>query len=43
MTVQNTRRKPIRHVLHLVLTILTGGLWGLVWLVLVLRRITDGR
>ena len=32
------RRKPIRHVLHLALTLLTGGLWAVAWLVLVLRN-----
>ena len=24
----------INHVLHLILTILTGGLWGIVWIIL---------
>ena len=28
--------KPVNHLLHLVLSILTGGLWLLVWIVLVL-------
>lgn len=26
--------KPLNNVLHLILTILTGGLWGIVWIVL---------
>jgi len=26
------------HVLHLILTILTGGLWLIVWIILALRR-----
>lgn len=32
------KQKRIRHVLHLVLTLLTGGVWGLVWLVIFLRN-----
>ena len=24
--------KPINHVLHLILTLVTFGLWGIVWL-----------
>lgn len=27
------------HILHLILTIVTGGLWGLVWMLLLLKRI----
>jgi hypothetical protein len=26
--------KPVNHVLHLILTLVTFGLWGIVWLVL---------
>jgi len=26
--------KPIHHVLHLILTILTAGLWAIVWIIL---------
>ena len=33
-----TQRKHMRHWLHLILTLVTGGLWGVVWLVLVLRN-----
>lgn len=29
--------RRVNHVLHLVLTLLTGGLWGIVWIVAVLR------
>lgn len=32
------RRPRIRHVLHLALTVVTGGVWGIVWAVLVLRN-----
>lgn len=32
------RRKPIRHVLHLALTVVTGGIWGIAWAVMVLRN-----
>lgn len=32
------RRKKIRHVLHLVLTVLTGGIWAIPWIVMVLRN-----
>lgn len=28
--------KPVNHVLHLILTLVTCGLWGFVWLVLAL-------
>lgn len=28
--------RPVNHVLHLILTIVTAGLWGLVWLILAL-------
>lgn len=31
------RRTRVNHVLHAILTVLTGGLWGIVWLVLALR------
>jgi hypothetical protein len=26
--------KPINHILHLILTLLTCGLWGIVWIVI---------
>lgn len=32
------KSKPVMHKVHLALTVLTLGLWGLVWLVLVLTR-----
>jgi Protein of unknown function (DUF2510) len=28
--------KPVNHVLHLILTIVTVGLWGIVWIILAL-------
>lgn len=28
----------VNHILHLILTILTAGLWGIVWIILVLTR-----
>lgn len=31
-----TMGKPVNHVLHLILTIVTLGLWGVVWLILAL-------
>lgn len=27
-----TFQRPVNHVLHGILTVLTGGLWGIVWL-----------
>lgn len=32
------REKKVNHVLHLILTILTGGLWGIVWIVLAIKN-----
>lgn len=32
------KKSGVNHILHLVLTIITGGLWGLVWLFLVLTN-----
>jgi hypothetical protein len=32
------KQKQIRHVTHLVLTLCTGGFWGVVWLLAVLRN-----
>lgn len=29
--------KRVNHLLHLILTILTGGIWGLVWIVLAIK------
>ncbi len=34
-------QRPVSHGLHGVLTILTGGLWGIVWVVMVLARSQD--
>ncbi len=31
-------QRPISHFLHAVLTLLTGGIWGFVWVALVLAR-----
>ena len=28
--------KPVNHILHLILTIVTVGFWGIVWLILVI-------
>jgi hypothetical protein len=33
-----TGTKP-NHTLHLILTILTGGLWGIVWILITLGKI----
>jgi hypothetical protein len=30
--------KNVNHILHLILTILTAGLWAIVWIILVLTR-----
>ena len=32
------RRKGVNHVLHAILSLLTGGLWLFVWLFLVLKE-----
>ena len=36
--------RPVNHVLHLILTLVSCGLWGVVWLVVVLtggeKRVT---
>ena len=34
-------RRPVAHLLHALLTLLTGGLWGLVWLVAAVSRRHD--
>jgi hypothetical protein len=34
-------RRPVSHVLHAVLTLLTGGVWGVVWLVIVFGKRED--
>lgn len=34
-------RRPVSHLGHAILTLLTGGLWLLVWVVMVLRREED--
>jgi hypothetical protein len=34
-------QRHVSHVFHAVLTVLTGGAWGLVWLALALRRHQD--
>lgn len=31
-------KKPVKHVTHLIVTLLTGGLWLPVWVVLILRN-----
>lgn len=37
-TYVTTPHKRTNHVLHAILTVVTGGLWGIVWLVQVLRH-----
>jgi hypothetical protein len=32
------KTKPLNHVLHLILTLVTAGLWAVVWLFLVLTH-----
>lgn len=32
------RRQPVSHVMHGLLTLLTGGLWGVVWIAMCLAR-----
>jgi hypothetical protein len=34
-------RRPVSHVFHAVMTLLTGGLWAVVWLALALGRRED--
>jgi hypothetical protein len=34
-------RRPISHFFHAVLTVFTGGLWGLVWIAMILSRHED--
>lgn len=34
--------KKVNHLLHLILTILTAGLWGIVWAFKVLTTPTEG-
>lgn len=34
-------RRPVSHLLHAVLTVLTGGLWGFIWLAVALGRRED--
>lgn len=32
------KKRPTNHVLHFIFSLLTGGLWAIVWLILVLSR-----
>ena len=32
------RRRPVSHVLHLILTVLTAGLWVPIWLIMAIAR-----
>ena len=34
-------QRPVSHVFHAVMTVVTAGLWGVVWLALALRRRED--
>ncbi len=33
-----SRRRPVSHGLHAVLTLLTGGVWAPVWLIMAVAR-----
>lgn len=33
VVVSNDRKRKVPHVLHFVLTVLTAGLWGIVWII----------
>ena len=35
------RRRPVNHFLHLILTVLTVGVWGLIWLIMAIARKDD--
>ena len=35
--------KPINHVLHLVLTVCTAGLWGFVWVIMYVMYTTSNK
>jgi hypothetical protein len=37
-TVRVVNVKPVNHLLHGTLTLLTGGMWGIVWIFLILNR-----
>ncbi|WFR72657.1 DUF2510 domain-containing protein [Prescottella defluvii] len=37
-TVVVAGRKPVNHLLHFILTILTGGLWLFVWIIVAIAR-----
>tara|TARA_E500000331_G_scaffold148484_1_gene144517 strand:+ start:283 stop:534 length:252 start_codon:yes stop_codon:yes gene_type:complete len=37
-TVIVSKQKKISHIIHAILTLLTGFLWAIVWIVLVLRN-----
>jgi len=34
---EKAQPKPINHILHLILTILTGGLWVIIWILLAMN------
>jgi len=36
-----SRRRPVTHLGHFILTLLTGGLWGIVWVAVILARRED--
>jgi hypothetical protein len=36
-----SRRRQVTHLGHFILTLMTGGLWGLVWLAVILNRGED--
>lgn len=38
LSVTLARRQPVSHTTHLLLTLVTAGAWGFVWLVMVLDR-----
>ncbi len=35
------RQRRVTHLGHFILTLLTGGLWGIVWLAVILNRRED--
>lgn len=36
-----SRRRPVSHGTHAVLTLLTAGVWGLIWLIMAIARKED--
>lgn len=38
-----TQKNTLNHILHLLLSVFTGGLWLVVWLLLIMRHTDDTR